>query len=311
MLKKLCFIGPGKMGSGMVTRLSSLQSNYKIYAWSSSNKSVEKLRLSTPDIIGCHSLFEAVQDSHYILSCLPTTDDVYNVINECTENNYINNDCIWLDFTSGDPRMITKITNNITTHCDKNIDFIDCPVSGGPHGAKNGTLTCMVGCNDETIFEQCKNEVFQHISTNPVHVGPIGSGYTIKSINNLLNVTNLVILSEGLKCSTNYGIDINIALNVINNSSGRSLMSQERFPKHIIQNNYHYGFELGLMKKDVDIASNLLQGHDEINLNSNISETVKKLLDYAINKYGGDADYTNVAKLYDIDLAGTKKSVGF
>ena len=96
------------------------------------------------------------------------------------------------------------------------------------------------------------------ISSNCIHVGDIGSGHTLKSINNLLNVSNLLILTEGLKCLYKYGINIEDALNVIQNSSGRSIMSEQRYPISIIQNDYNYGFELGLMKKDVDIALNLL-----------------------------------------------------
>ena len=171
---------------------------------------------------------------------------------------------------------------------------MDCPVSGGPKGAKNGTLSCMVGCDDESIFNQANNDILQYIAKNVTLVGDVGSGNVIKAINNLLNVSNLLILSEGLKCVKEYGIDINTALKVINASSGRSLMSEERYPIQIIENDYCHGFDLGLMKKDIDIALNLMSSNEDVV----IAPKIQELVNTAVDKFGYHADYTEVGKLY-------------
>ena len=60
--------------------------------------------------------------------------------------------------------------------------------------------------------------------------------------------------SEGLLALANFGVAPDVALQAINGSSGRSLQTQERLPQAVLTRNFDYGFKLGLMLKDVDIA---------------------------------------------------------
>ena len=118
---------------------------------------------------------------------------------------------------------------------------------------------------------------------------PIGSAHAIKSVNNLLNVTNLIIANEGMKSLEEKGIDANTALNVINQSSGRSLMTQERIPKHVIEKDHYYGFKLNLMKKDVKLALNLIR-------DKKYFESILEKIDNTLDKYEDNCDYTYVCK---------------
>ena len=68
-------------------------------------------------------------------------------------------------------------------------------------------------------------------------------------------------------------------------------MTEERIPKHIIEKNYHYGFSLGLMNKDVNLALNIIK-------NPFMFAKVSSLLKKSIEKYGKEGDYTEIAKLY-------------
>ena len=102
---------------------------------------------------------------------------------------------------------------------------------------------------------------------------------------------HLCIAAEALKSLENIGVDKKVALDVINKSSGRSLVTEERIPKHIMELNYNYGFSLGLMNKDVNLALNIIK---EPIMFSNISLLLKKSLE----KYGKEADYTEIVKLF-------------
>ena len=106
-----------------------------------------------------------------------------------------------------------------------------------------------------------------------------------------MNVSHLCLAAEALKSLENIGIDKNIALEVINKSSGRSLMTEERIPKHIIEKNYNYGFSLGLMNKDVNLALKIIKNPIMF---SNISFILKKSLE----KYDYNSDYTNIVKIF-------------
>ena len=189
---------------------------------------------------------------------MPTIYEVKQVIDimypHLTENQII------VDNSSSDPFVIKELSDKLLR---KNVYLFDGPVSGGPTKAKNGTLSCMVG-GDEIVYEK---------------------------IENILNVTNLLVLSEGLSALNKYGIDANVALKIINESSGRSLMSIERFPEHIIKGNYNYGFDLKLMKKDVDIAKNILK-------NPITFEPIINILHKDVDIYGDGSDYTEITKRF-------------
>eukprot|EP01083_Nonionella_stella_P033357 91307_1 len=303
-MAKVGFIGLGAMGSRIAKRLSLQQPSFDMVFYDSKKEAISALlkeMKSNHNISAASSLHDAVSQSNYVISCLPNSTQVLTTIEQCFDGNqphpFAHTGCVWMDCTSGDAETSRHISNAYFSNHIHSLYFMDTPISGGPTKAEEGTVSCMIGCDadNEWILDQCKTDILHHISQNPSRVGNVGAGHSLKAINNLLNVGNLLILSEGLKCAQTYGIEITTALEMINASSGRSLMSMERFPKHILENNCFYDFKLGLMKKDVDNAISLMQGNtDQYRIANKISE----LLDIAVDKFGENADYTEVTRLY-------------
>lgn len=278
---RIGYIGLGKIGYPISGNISK---HFNVNIWNRTKEIGEK-HSKVYNSKHCNNLDTLVNESDVIMTCLPTVSIVKNIIDNIYPS--LREDQIIIDNTTSDPNVIKNISKKLKK---KKVHLLDAPVSGGPEKAKLGTLACMVG-GDKTIYNRVE-PILKTIS-EPQYVGEIGNGCAIKVINNILNVTNLSIVAEGLKALIDYGIDIETALNVINKSSGRSLMSIERFPKHIIEGNYNYGFDIGLMKKDVDIAMTLID--DPI-----ILKPVSNLLQEAINNYGDKVDYTEVTKKYFI-----------
>lgn len=275
---KIGFIGLGRIGYNLA---GNINKKYNTYIW---NRTIEK-SINHNKEYNTHIVknISNISCCDIILFCLPTYNEVNYIINNLIPE--LKTDTILIDCTSSDYKMQQNIYNKLKF---KNIHYFDAPVSGGPEKAKSGEITCMVG-GDEDKFNEIKN-VFKSFS-KPLYVGKIGTASAIKSINNIMNVSHLCLAAEALKSLENIGIDKNIALQVINKSSGRSLMTEERIPKHIIEQNYNYGFSLDLMNKDVNLALNIIK--DPI-MFSNISSLLKKSLE----KYGKDADYTEIVKLF-------------
>ncbi len=316
MSTKVGFIGLGAMGSRIAKRLSMQQPSFHVYIFDlNSNAITSLLKESGDNVFGSRSLDETVSNSNYVISCLPRSIDVIQTIDQCFKSNsnpFAKSGCIWMDCSSGDS-MTSKSISSIYFADKKNdnLYFMDTPISGGPFKAEQGTVSCMIGCDkdNEWILDECKKDILKHISLNPTHIGNVGAGHALKCINNLLNVSNLLILSEGLSCVDKYGIDIQTALNVINASSGRSLMSLERYPLHIIEKDYHYDFQLGLMKKDVQNAIDLMNDMSKNSGTTNgymIANLVNELLNDAVDEFGNEADYTEAARLY-LDLKDKDK----
>ena len=275
---KIGFIGLGKIGYNLA---GSLSNNYKTYVW---NRTIQKSLNHTKEFNT--NLINDLTDickCNVIFFCLPTCNEVENIINILLPS--LKKDSILIDCTSSD----YKVQRNIYSKLKKiNIYYFDAPVSGGPEKAKNGTITCMIG-GDKQKFNNIKS-IFESFS-KPQYVGEIGTASAIKSVNNIMNVSHLCLAAEALKSLENIGIDKNIALEVINKSSGRSLMTEERIPKHIIEKNYNYGFSLGLMNKDVNLALKIIK-------NPIMFSKISFLLNKSLEKYDYNSDYTNIVKLF-------------
>jgi len=166
-------------------------------------------------------------------------------------------------------------------------------MGGGPGGASKGTLAAMLGGEKEAV--EIVRPHIQAFAANIVHLGPTGSGHAVKAINNACNVSNLLCLHEGLLALRKMGVDPSAVLEVINKSSGRSLMSQDRVPQEVVTGDFNYGFKLGLMAKDVGIATELM---DEFYPQAQVYRRTLKVhfdaMSAGVVNY--DSDYTEIVK---------------
>jgi len=138
-----------------------------------------------------------------------------------------------------------------------------------------------------------------------VHCGPIGSGYTVKAVNNCLTTTHLIVGGEALTALAKWGVQPEIALNAMNTSSGCSLKTEERLPEEVLSRKFDYGFKLGLMLKDVRTAVDDVLSAEESCHEGSILPLVKRLLEKYTDDQGYDADYTRIARTLEL-RAGTE-----
>ncbi len=226
--QRVGFIGLGNMGYPIAKRLTR---NYDLIGYDKINRNGIKMSNDIDQIMKCG----------YIITCLPNSNIVENIFNKNHRN--IDRNSTWIDLTSGDP----NITRELSQKAEFN--FMDCGISGGPKGAQNGTLTCLVG-GDEITYNDIL-PILKEFSSDQFYVGKSGSGHAVKSINNTLLGMNLWIVAEALMILKKQGIDPKIALDAINKSSGRSFVSERRYPDHIMNGKFDYGFSYNLLKKDI------------------------------------------------------------
>ena len=195
--------------------------------------------------------------SRYIFSPRPFFRSLPNsdVVSDVLGSNMVSPNTVIVDLTSGAPDKSFKISEALR---EKNVTYLDMAVSGGPAGSEAGTLTAMAS-GDAEVFASKVEGIASLFAKKVEHVGPKpGSGHAVKAINNTLNMMNLLSASEGLIALNKAGIDTRKALDVINESSGRSLQSTVRIPEEVMSGKYAYGFQLGLMMKDVNTGTDFV-----------------------------------------------------
>jgi len=246
------------------------------------------------NIIICESPEELAKKAEIIFLSLPTSREVAEVSSQI--QNIEGRKCnLIIDTTSGDPTQTRTIGQKLNQY---GINMVDCPVSGGPAGAANGTVTAMFGGDEESVRIAMDWSTFAKVKQ---HVGPLGSGHAVKVVNNILNCTHLLAATEGLLTLQKFGVEPQKALDCINFSSGRSLQTEVRIPNEVLTRDFNYGFKVGLMAKDCGIAQSLQKDND---MNAaHIFPIVQQLVERASQKYGFQADYTHIAKLLE-DTAG-------
>jgi 2-hydroxy-3-oxopropionate reductase len=154
-----------------------------------------------------------------------------------------------IDFSSIRPDVTTQLAEEAT---QRGLRLIDAPVSGGEPGAKNASLSIMVGATDED-FAAAK-PVLEIVGKTIVHVGPNGAGQTVKAANQLIVAGNIQLLAEAIAFLHAYGVDLDAAVEVLGGGLAGSAVLQQKAPK-MLAHNFDPGFRIELHHKDMGIVT--------------------------------------------------------
>jgi len=279
------FCGLGAMGYHMAGHIARKLPG-RCIVWTRSTAKAERHALEHGSIAATQGL-SGLATADVVLLCLPTSVEDAEVAQDLAPH-LARGACI-VSCTSGEPTETKRLATMLIEKWG--VNFLDAPVSGGPGGAKAGNLACMLGSNSNEAAARC-SEALESFTAKLVRTGPAGSGHAVKSINNVLNVAHLMVATEGMLALQKLGVCPEVALSVINASSGRSLQTQERLPKEVLSRKFGYGFKMPLMAKDVRIAEGVMKaGFPEATL----LPAVAKLYCEAALEEPDDADYTQVS----------------
>ena len=244
---KFGYIGLGNMGGAIAKRML-LSQELIVFDLS------EKIRNEFSEL-GAHTastIAEIGAAADVVFLCLPTSNDVREVIFGPNGLLSTMKNGIICDMTTGDPVLTRQMADELPI----GISLVDAPVSGGPAGATAGTLAIMVGGSDNAVGQAMP--ALEAVSPNIFRTGGIGTAHVMKLANNMLNATNRLATFEALALATKNGIDPDLCAEILNKSSGKNFATDVTLPKFVLPNdNPVQGFTLGLMHKDIRQAAEL------------------------------------------------------
>ena len=174
---------------------------------------------------------------------------------------------------------------------ERGIEMLDCPVSGGVHGATGGTLAMMVSGPRPAfdavsgILETLGRPIF--VSEKP------GAAQTMKLVNNMMAATALAATAEAVVMGVKGGLDAQVMIDVLNAGSGGTHASRDKFPRAVLPRTFDYGFATGLMVKDVRLY---LEEARALGLPTRIADAVAALWENTLEAEGPESDFTSVIK---------------
>ena len=243
---KLGFVGLGIMGAPMAGQL--VKAGHEVFVYTRSKVAPE---IAQSLAIQCTSAAEVAQKADIIFTMVPDTPDVEKVLfGENGIASGLSKGKTLVDMSSISPIATKEFAKKINA---LGCDYLDAPVSGGEVGAKNATLSIMVG-GDEKVFEKIK-PIFELMGKNINLVGGNGDGQTAKVANQIIVALNIEAVAEALLFASKAGADpakVRQAL-MVGFASSKIL---EVHGERMVKRTFDPGFRIELHQKDLNLALN-------------------------------------------------------
>lgn len=242
----IAFIGLGIMGSPMSVHLA--RAGHDVVGYNLTPDRTGPLEAAGGRAAG--SAAEAVDGADVVAVMVPDSPDVLAVLTG--EGGVVDTakpGTLVIDFSSIRPDVTVELNRQAT---ERGLRMLDAPVSGGEAGAVNAALSIMVGGTPEDFA--AARPLLDVVGTTVVHVGPAGSGQTVKAANQLIVAAHLQVLAEAVVFLEAHGVDMPAALDVLGGGlAGSKVLAQKR--DAVLTRSFDPGFRIDLHHKDLGIVT--------------------------------------------------------
>jgi 2-hydroxy-3-oxopropionate reductase len=283
-MSNVAVIGLGIMGLPMAINL--VAAGHTVTGYNRSRARVDEL--VTAGGRGATSVADAVRGADVVITMVPDSPDVEAVV--CGQGGVFANAAagtLWIDASSIRPDVATRLAADAAA---AGLRALDAPVSGGEQGAIDGVLSIMVG-GDPSDFEDAKH-VLGAVGKTIVHVGPSGSGQTVKAANQLIVAVNIQVLAEAIAFLEAHGVDLDAALTVLGGGLAGSKVLEQKGRK-MVDRNFEPGFRLALHHKDMGIVTAAAR---EAGVVTPLGAVVAQLVAATVNQGDGGLDHSGLFK---------------
>lgn len=286
---KLGFLGTGLIGGPMTRRL--LRAGYDIFVWNRTRKKIISLLEKGENELGDPSA--VTNKSEFVLMCLTDSEAVEKVVfgdggivNSGNENKIV------VDFSSISPDKTREFARRLKS--ENGMGWIDAPVSGGVQGAKDGSLSILVGGNLDEVDRV--RPILENLCGKLTHMGDIGAGQVTKLCNQVIVASNLVTIAEAICLAERAGVDSTKLHDALAGGFGDSIPLQifgPRFSRREVEPLLGHVYT---MLKDVDGARTLGQ---EVNTPLPMAATASESLRQISSRGYAQEDITNLIRLFE------------
>lgn len=285
--KKIGFIGTGVMGASIVMHLLNAGHDVTIYT---------RTKSKAADLISAGAKWaetpaEASKDQEIIFTMVGYPKDVEEVyIGEKSIFSTAKEGAIVIDMTTSEPTLAKKLYHEAR---ERGLHSLDAPVSGGDIGAKNGTLSLMIG-GDKDVFEKLY-PIFELFGQNIVYQGVAGSGQHTKMCNQIAIASGMIGVCESMAYGLKAGLTMEEVLRSITAGAAGSWSLSNLAPR-MLKGNLEPGFYIKHIIKDIKIA---LDEAERMNLQLPGLTLAKSMYDQLLAEGYGDNGTQALIKYYE------------
>jgi 3-hydroxyisobutyrate dehydrogenase-like beta-hydroxyacid dehydrogenase len=251
MAERIGFIGAGLMGHGMAKNI--VEQGYELTVLAHRN------RAPIDDLLGrgateANSPAAIARASDVLILCVPSSAEVEACV--FADDGILagaHDGLIVIDCTTAEPSSTERVVKALAA---KGVRFADAPLTRSPKDAEAGRLNTLVGADDATLA--AIRPVLETFCENVFHVGPVGSGHTLKLINNFLSQGAAALVAEAVTTATKAGIDLRMLFEVVSAGGANSSVFQ-RFMPWVLGEESGMVFKLKNGQKDVRYYTHLAE----------------------------------------------------
>ena len=294
MARSLAFIGTGIMGRPMTENL--LKAGHSVAVYNRSRPSLDELAKAGATV--CESAAEAASKAEVVITCLPDSPDVEavalgpkGILEGAAEGS------LYIDMSTISPAVSKKVAAALA---GRKVRMLDAPVSGGDVGAKQGTLSIMVG-GAPADFEEAK-PVFEAMGKTIILVGEqVGAGGYVKIANQIMVGLHIAAMSEALVIGSKAGVDAEKMIAALSGGLAQSRVLELRGP-NLVKGEYPAGFRIRLHRKDLRLA---MEAGAELGVPLPAAGQLYQMFNALVVSGRGELDHSGYATLIE-DLADHK-----
>lgn len=235
-----------------------LAAGYDVMAYDIRETAADRLRTQHASVSVAGSLTEVAAASDIVITMLPSGREVRDAV--FGENGLLAGfepGDLLLDTSSSEPWFTEEVARGLAS---AGVEMVDAPVSGAEPGAVAAELVFMVGGTVEAVRRV--SPILEVLGRKAFHLGPVGAGHTMKSVNNLITAVTFMATAEGLIIGRSCGLDPVVMNEVLNECTGMSWISLNHIPQRILTRRFDDPFKLELMVKDINIALRMAENRE-------------------------------------------------
>jgi 3-hydroxyisobutyrate dehydrogenase len=283
---KLAFLGLGIMGWGMAHNLA--EAGFEVSAWTRSREKAERFAAEHNGGEAPATPAAAAQGAGAVVSMVPDAPQVEEVLlGDEGAVGALEPGAVCVDMSTIAPTASRAIGERLA---ERDLEFLEAPVSGSKPKAEAGTLTIMAA-GEEATFERAR-PLFDAMGELIVHVGPLGHGQLSKLVTNVLGAVNAAALAEGLGVIRAGGVDPDAFITVAKGSAGGSAMLELKAGPMLEGDFEPPLFKLEHMLKDV---RHCLEEAEALGMRLRLGELAEGLYAEAERAGHGEEDFAAVA----------------
>jgi 3-hydroxyisobutyrate dehydrogenase-like beta-hydroxyacid dehydrogenase len=287
-MQTIAFIGCGAMGAPIAERL--IDAGHKVRVFDPREEAMRPLveRGATATT----SPRDAASGAATAFACLPSPEVSREAAFGVNGVAGVNGLRTYVEMSTIGSKTVKAIAAELA-RCGTTV--LDSPVSGGPRGARAGTLATMVS-GDRAAFERTR-PLLDALARNVFYIGPEpGLAQVTKVANNMISAAGMVASFEAAALAVKAGVDARTFIDTVNASTGRNTATSDKFPASILTRSFDYGGKLGTMYKDVFLC---LEEARERNVPMWLGNNVVQMWFHGMTEGRGDDDYTSLIRMIE------------